>query len=338
MATRTIGTGGDDTTIALWEAGLGTLSEVQIGDLLPQSFAESPIFSGSVTTGANYAHLRAQSGAEHDGRAHAVSGAGNARIINTGAAALLDSRDDHYRFSWFEAQGPGDNDNETLRIESVAAGGEVQVHHLLLHNDNANTGTVALQYGILVNDVDVLAKVYRNIMYGIGGGGIGLSAMAASSVIYHNTVFDCNHGNNGSRGGISTADTDALVEANACFANTNLDIRNAAGTLDWNYTSDATGDDEGANGLANLTTANQFTNPTSTWASCDLTHKVGGNIVGAGAPTRNTTTYPEIDQAADNRGVSISGAWDVGACQYVSGGGPPPAGMAGFRSLLGVGR
>lgn len=319
MATRTIGSGGDDANIATWEAGLGTLSEVQIGDLLPQEFAENAVCSGSVTTATNYAHLRAQSGAEHDGRAHEVSGAGNARIVNASTASLIDSSDDHYRFSSFEGFGPGDNNAATMRIQSVAAGGEIHVHHLLLHNNDANNATG--QYGININDADALVYAYRNIIYGQGASGIASSLMAPGSAIYNNTVWNTNHSGDAFRAGIATSDADPAIEGNACFDNSNLDIRNAAGTLDWNYTSDATGDDEGANGLANLITANQFTAPTATWASTDLTHKAGGDIAGAGAPTRNTATYPEIDEAADNRGVTISGAWDVGACQYVAAGG-----------------
>jgi hypothetical protein len=206
-----------------------------------------------------------------------------------------------------------------MRIESVAAGGEIQVRHLLVHNDQASAAVD--QHLININDADCLAKVYRCIGYGGGASGIASTAMAANSAILHNTIWGCNPTNNGSRGGIATSDTDPTIEANACFQNLVADVRNLAGTLDWNYTSDATGDDEGANGLANLTTANQFTNPTTTWAATDLRNKAGGALAGSSAPTRNTTTFPEIDQAANNRGVSIVGGWNVGACQYVAPGG-----------------
>ena len=330
MATRTIGSGGNDANIATWEAGLGTLSAQQTGDLLAQAFAESPIFSGSVTTSTFYAHLQAQSGAQHDGRAHAVSGDGNARITGTGGAlSCVDSRDDHFRFSWFEIAGPGNNDLPCIRVESVAAAGEIQVHHLLIHNDDASAG--GAQYGIYINDVDVLAKCYRNIVYGVGYSGIGLSAMTTNSVVYNNTFWNCNNSASAFGGGIATSDTDALIEGNASFANSNLDIRNLAGTLDYNYTSDTTGDDEGTNGLASLTTTDQFTNATTTWASTDLTHKSGSNLAAASVPTKSNSTYPEIDYAADNRNTAITGDWDVGACQYVAAGGSTRGGPFGHR-------
>ncbi len=151
--------------------------------------------------------------------------------------------------------------------------------------------------------------------------GAYLYASSANSVCLCNTFYKNNLDNSVGNGGILTGSTNFLIENNACFDNLQADIYGTAGTLDYNATSDTTGDDEGANGIANLTTANQFVNPTATWTATDLLHKAGHGMTPG--TTFDPATYPEINVPIQN-GASrtiVSGTWDIGAGQYVAAGG-----------------
>lgn len=331
MATRTIGATGDHSTIALWEDFVdGVLADVQRGECQAQAFDEDPGINGSTATASNYMHLTSVSGAEHDGRAHDVSALGNARIARSSAAITLEIFDGFTRLDWMEIKGPGANSFDSISLDFCAPGDVIYVHHNVIHNDGATTNNG--NSGIRVVDADIQAMIYRNIIYGSGGSGIRCDNAAVGSVIFYNTIAYNNLNNNASRGGIA-ASANFTVKYNAAFANGTADILNANGTQDYNYTEDAVG--EGANSVGSLTTASQFVNPTTTYSAIDLLIKTGADLIDHGV-NENTTTYPEIDVSIDNRGVSISGTWDIGAAEFVGGGGGDAA-ATGFRALLGVG-
>ena len=78
LAVETLGTGETYTTIQAWEDALA--NDIQhTGQCKAEAFA-NVAFGGVAYTATEYPHLTAVDGAEHDGRAHEVSGAGNARI------------------------------------------------------------------------------------------------------------------------------------------------------------------------------------------------------------------------------------------------------------------
>jgi len=70
-ATETLGTGETYTTIQAWEDALDA-NDQYTGECKAEVFA-SVTFGSVVYTATEYPHLTAQSGAEHDGRAHEVS-------------------------------------------------------------------------------------------------------------------------------------------------------------------------------------------------------------------------------------------------------------------------
>ena len=321
--TEDIGTGQTYTTIQGWENALpASPAEPYTGRCLPEAFAENVLINGQSPTAVNYIELMAKSGAEHDGRAHEVSAAGNARIEYSGAHFCLQIADDYVRVDWLEIYGPGDNNYATLTAGYLGVATH-HCHHNIIHNNDASAGTA--QNGIEASDADATLYVYRNVVYGTGMRGILANAGAGNSAVLCNTVYQCNNSENEYGAGIRCNDDAYLIEQNACFDNSNSDIFDTMGVMDYNATSDGTGDDEGANGIADLVTADQFVNPTTTWGNTDLLPKAGADILGVG-DTFSTATYPEIDVSIDNRGVSITGAWDIGAGQYV--GGAPPVTVA----------
>ena len=320
LGTEDIGTGQTYTTIQEWEDDIPadiTADQIYTGQCLGEALARVD-FIGHTTDATHYYQLISKDGAEHDGRAHDVSAAGNARIEYAGASSVILISDEYTRIAWMEVSGPGNNTSKSI-VDTGIAACTLYIHHNILHNDHANNAPD--QEAIRCGDVDPVWLLYRNIVYGTGGRGLYLYRGAENSAVLCNTVYECNFSEYGTTGGIGTSDTDFLIENNACFDNPVADIKGTAGTLDYNATSDTTGDDEGANGIADLVTADQFVNPTTTWANTDLLPKVGHGMTPG--DTFSTATYPEIDESIDNRGVSITGAWDIGAGQYV--GGAPPS-------------
>ena len=309
-ATETLGTGETYTTIQAWQDDLDA-NDQYTGECKGEVFARVSFFGGTYTA-TKYPHLTVQSGAEHDGRAHEVSAAGNARIEYSGGGTLVYISDDNVRVSWLDMKGPGNN---TSSIIFLAAEGTIFIHHNILHNNHANAGHNKAIYPASAAD----ARIYRNVVYGTGYAGIYPFGGVAGSVIHCNTIYECNYWEDAFAGGIRTGDTDYIIMDNASFDNPNVDILGVDGTLDYNATSDGTGDDEGANGIANLTTADQFVDPTTTWADTDLLVKAGADLIGAGT-TFSAETYPEIDVSIDKGATraTITGAWDIGAAQYVA--------------------
>lgn len=311
--TETLGTGETYTTIQAWEDALDN-SQQHTGECKAEVFS-SVLFDGVVNTATEYPHLTAQSGAEHDGRAHEVSAVGNARIEVSGALIVARIEDGHIRVSWLEIKGPGNNAYAAISLSVTLGVVTGYVRHCIIHNNHASSSTE--NYGLYPLGVAANQYFYRNIVYGFGSSGIRLDSGRAGSVALCNTFFSCNSGSSSFHAGLRTVDTDYLIQNNACFDNPNLDIRGTAGTLDYNATSDTTGDDEGANGIANLTTANQFVAPTTTWADTDLLVKEGADIIGEGN-SFSAETYLEIDVAIDKGATraTITGNWDIGAAQF----------------------
>ncbi len=304
-ATETIGTAETYTTIQAWENALAA-DHPHTGECKAEVFA-GVSFSDESYDSSNYPHITVQSGAEHDGRAHEVSGVGNARIEGSNMMNIVGA---YVRVSWLELKGPGNVNAKAVSTGSASVG--TIVRHCIIHNNHANSGTT--NYGFYTNAQSGVAKIYRNIVYGFGSSGGRCLYGTAGSAVLNNTFYECNFGESGLHGGLRTGDTDFEIKANASFDNPNVDIRGVAGTLDYNATADGTGDDEGANGIANLTTANQFVSPTTTWADTDLLVKAGADLIDAGT-SFSTATYPEIDVAIDKGATraTIDGTWDIGA-------------------------
>lgn len=326
-----IGVGSVDgySTPAEWWAGV-SLADAEIGRMMAQEFTAAFNFDGRTTTSTLYGELQAEPGAEHDGRHHAQSGLGNARFNHSGAVATVRLRDDFVRLAWMEVQGPGNNNFACVQIVDVAAGSQIYVHHNILHNDWASTA--ADNSGIITFDADCQWFVYRNIFFGFGGTGVRTDQAAANSVIFYNTVYGNNRnftGADNSRGGIavgSAADTNVAMRYNAAFRNRNVDIRLTRGIQNYNYSSDASAANEGAQSVGNVDTTLQFVSPidvsgsSATWASLNLLLISGASLIGAGVVESNAT-YPEIDYPVNDRYNALGASWDIGAAQFGAGGG-----------------
>lgn len=310
-----VGTGQTYTTKQAWEDSLpATITEPEIGQGLAEEFTGALNLSGITTSAANYVEWRAKAGARHDGRAHAVSGLGNCRTNHSGAVSTIQANLNYCRIAWDEIRGPGNNTFSCIIVDNVTSS-EIYIHHNILHNDGASIGA---NPGIYLDDGSAfIAYVYSNIIYGFGADGIRIFAVAAGSLIDSNTIAFCNlEGAGGGAGIRANVDADPAIRNNASFSNQNLDIRGTAGTMDYNATSDGTGDDEGANGLANLVTTSQFVSGTSTYSTIDLRLKAGSALIGEGQDLSGSG-LPDV--TLDITGAVRSSTWDIGAHQFSSG-------------------
>ena len=310
-AVETIGTGETYTTIQAWEDALDA-AHYHEGQCKAEVFATFAFSGGTAYTATNYPHLTSVDGAQHDGRAHEVSGAGNARIEGSTSGEVVLIADEWVRMSWMEIKGPGDNTDQTIDYASVSAC-DMFIHHCIVHNNHVSNS--AFNTGIECGDGSPDYFIYRNIVYGTGSSGI--DDQTGNDLYAFNTIYECNfNGSTGRAGFFNVSNGPQEITANACFDNGFLDIDSTNGVLDYNATSDASGA-EGANRIANLTATDQFVNATTTFADTDLLLKAGADLIDAGPAPYSSVTYPEIDVSIDNRGVSITGTWDIGASQFV---------------------
>lgn len=315
LGTEDIGTGQTYTTIAAWETAIPadiTADKCYTGQCLGEVFSETVTIDGHTTDSTHYITLMAKDGNEHDGRAHDVSAVGNARVIKN-SGHVVQARDNYCRISWLEAIALA-GASHVAATSSVLTAGITYVHHNILHGDSQGLN------GWYSGDGGSDVYVYRNIIYGVDEEGLDCSWNANASALLQNTIYECNQSNNASYGGLENSGAANLVKGNAVMDNNQADwISSGAGVNDYNCDSDGT-ETEGANTLNNKVSTNQFVNATTTWANTDLLPKAGADILAAGTSFA-TGTYPEIDESIDNRGVSITGTWDIGAGQYVAAGG-----------------
>ena len=260
------------TTIQTWEDGRdGVLDGIETGECGAEVFA-AVTFSGAAADATNYMHLTSGSGFEHDGRAHEVSAAGNARIeINANTIAVT-CRDEFTRISWLEFSGPGDYSQPSIWFGTLGAG-TLHLNHCIIHNNLANEQ--AVNAGVILSDADGEFRSYRNIIYGFDLAGIRADAIGANSAIYNNTVYQSEDGATASFAGIRCTDSDGTIKNNFC-ADNDMDLYlTGAGAVDNNASTDSTGDAD----LDDLTATDEAINPTTTWADTDLLIKAGAILV-----------------------------------------------------------
>jgi hypothetical protein len=185
--------------------------------------------------------------------------------------------------------------------------GKAYIHHNILHKDNAGSAGDVILGSV---DADVL-QLYRNIMYGAKDrSNVRRTDAVTNAYGFNNTVYYASSGAS-AWGWRIGAGAFTELKQNVSFANAAADysLFLTSGTAQ-NASDDGTGDSP----FASLTPANELTNPTTTWASTDLTIKdTNTTIYKAGSTIYSTVTYPEADVPISNRNITITGEWSLGA-------------------------
>jgi hypothetical protein len=304
--TDTIGTGETYTDISLWIAFRVNTGNHYIGECKAEVFGAFSFSDSRNYTAVNFPDLHSLVGAEPDGRAHEVSGKGNARVEVSGAT-VAEVLDVYVQMSWLELKGPGANANFRFRSGDTANYG--RFHHLIIHNNNEHVSAATPGAHLVgVQAAPGAIGFYRNIIYGTPDIGVTISSVPDDTFVANNTIALC--GELGVEGGFFD---NYILKNNAVLGQT-VDIESTQGEQDYNATADGSAT-EGANSLINLTTADQLVNPVGApWTATDLTIKSGADIEGQGT-TFNPATWPEIDVPINKRGSPIIGPWSMGASE-----------------------
>jgi hypothetical protein len=144
--------------------------------------------------------------------------------------------------------------------------------------------------------------IYNNIVSNFNGHGIEQEESDWSGSIYNNTIYDCVTG-------IEGVSTGCLAINNICAGNTTDYAGTFSASSDYNISSDTTAPDNGNSIISTAATA-LMTDP----ANNDFTLKTGSAAIDAGDDLSSTFT---VDIIGTTRGAS----WDIGAFEFVSGGG-----------------
>ena len=325
MGVKTIGTGGDYATIALWEAdiGVGDATGPWIGQLLAQTHTTG-VFSIAVTpatSATEYIRVTAAPGASHRGvatdtgldpKAHAIW----SKTSGIASLPVCQVNEDFVEIDHIEMiSGVKLTTGDFIGIPNggVGATNLIKLHHLLIHHNGASTN--AGNDGIVALDADAIVEVYRNIIYGLGGAAMNLGEItAAGSKIVNNTMYACNRAN--SAGVTFLTQPGAAYEAynNLGFVPQNgrvfPDSITSGGAKAGNG-SDIVADpfEEKYEEFKNLVAADELMNATTTWTNTDCRLKATATMRNAGYKQGP----PYVEGVRGNR---VLGGWDVGADEY----------------------
>lgn len=327
MAVKTIGTGGDRSTVATWEAGIG-IGDDEAGPWVGQCLAQTHdtgIFTIAVTpptSPTDYIRLTCAPNAYHKGVAADTGLNPSAHAVvrkASGIASLpvISVQEDYVEIDHLEIIS-----NVTLTTGdfigvangNIAAANHLKFHHLLIHHNGVSTNSG--NDGIVVLDADAIVSIYRNIIYGLGGRAFNLSAItAAGSVIHNNTVYANN------RAAASGIVQYTLPAGDyAAFNNLGFEPNKTDAEIFDNPPSLPGGASKGSNAsdyqpepfeetfesITDLVATDVLRNATTTWTNTDCRLKDTASVIGLG--TRLSPSFAE-----SVRGLYVESAWDIGA-------------------------
>jgi len=245
--TKTIGSGQDYATPALWEADSDVSTGFWKGTIEDTTAYGEVTFSGATGTPTinNYVWLTSATGNRHSG----VAGTGHARIEGTPGtpAALLTINENFTRIDYLQIKltGSGSSD-EAIRIQSNTSG------VLISSNIIYSTGTGASQDGIYTGNWACSGCIDNNIIYGFDRAGFHLQNYTGSATQTWNADLNTLYNNGGgaaNEGNISvdadgTSTVNINVYNNACGSGGGEDFRAVAGTgtINWAGTHNACSD------------------------------------------------------------------------------------------------
>lgn len=339
--TKSIGTSSRDySTITLWEADLDdggeySASDDAVGECYNDStFAEDVVIDGGSTIGLSSITLTAATGEEHDGTA----GTG-ARLVPSanGQGFLISSTVSTITLSWLEWDGTDQfcRDDGAILV-ATGSTNTINVANMLVYDSESSGAGLAPN---LYRHDSGNANVMNCIFYGgtyTGGSGAAPHAWARLNAgsshtgqALNCTVHGCNNNGSGNGFGLSTLDTVGNEETvKNCIV---TDIGGTTGgstdcyqrsspsndTYDYNIASDTTA--SGANSHDSETASDLFVSVTD--GSEDLHLKSGAtNAIDGGEDLGTTPTGVNIDINGRDRDAQ-GDTWDIGAHEFVSGGG-----------------
>ncbi|MFH0920903.1 MAG: chitobiase/beta-hexosaminidase C-terminal domain-containing protein [Fibrobacterota bacterium] len=295
----------NQATVGRWYNTLQAWENARQGDLVADNRLEKGVcykdgiftsgltIDGSTTDATHYLWLTVAADERHNGIA------GTGVVVNpsasTGAIAIADP---YSVVEWLEVTDWGGSGNNNVAIGAGTGSANSTIRYCIVHDEYENNG------GTAISSNQVGSKVYRNLIYetgtatvhfGIAGTGWGNMSVVSNTI--YNTGTGLYRDNDGAFGPFY----DNIVMGCATANFTNM----TSATGGYFLTNDTTA--PGTGNLTGKTAANQFVSLTGTY---DLHLKAWADAINhgynAGAPYN-----------ADIDSVAISGAWDIGADQYI---------------------
>jgi len=332
--TTSIGTSSRDySTIAGWEAdldngGIYSSSDDAVGECYNDSvFNESPDIDGGGAIGLSSVTLSVASGERHDG----TEGTG-ARIVRsdiTGKILTLSATSSRKTsVEWLEVDANGGRSDPMVSLEGNSQ--KAELRNCIVHGSSNGFGNDMQGIAVAFSGACILNTILYDVSL-TNTGSVDLQAIRVNTNIRQNDFANITiHGitKSGSSGGayglyLSSDDVDERARniistdvtggaVAACFEPASP--TNAV--MSHNLSSDSTASGTGA--VTSVTASGQFVSIVG--GSEDLHLKTGADAIDAGTDLGTTPSGVEID--IDGRDRDTEGdTWDIGAHEFVSGGG-----------------
>ncbi len=319
--TKVIGTGGDYSTITLWEADLPADlvagDTLQVGECKNETFTEAVTISGQTTDATRYVHLKCQAGASFMDNAGVRTNAlryntANGMAITGNVPLTLTSN--FTRVTGIQVTNPNygngisvSNGTTNCLVDScIAKPGATGTNERGIHlgNQSGLGGTANMAVNCLVED--------SGNNFGYGGRGVCYGCTAVSTLA----------GN--TRWGFEAAYSEMLVKNCAVFGFSGFSQLATAAGSDYNATDNASAS-TGTHNVTSLTFADQFENSTN-----DFRAKSTGGLH-AGTPDSNM--LDDISGLTRSLTTPWIGAWEVAAAGAVA---PPKIAVTAGNQVLSV--
>ena len=328
MTTKTIGTGGDYSTISSWlaacPANLVSSTQTWVGQLKNETFtlSSATTFSGITTSATYYIELTTESGASFADNANVQT---NALRYNTSNGAALSCTTAYVNMFVNTASLHVRLTKLQARMSSLAAGRVVDasdntiIDRCLFEGQGASANAVVAMYGSG-------SRASNSVLINRKSSSPGPAASVGNGA----SLYNCTLAATAATGSVALAGNYGTPTVRNCLSLGFSAIKSGGNTP--TYTTCATEIASPPSGwTGSLTAANQVQSLTD--GSHDFRAKSGANILNAGT---TDSTYAATDIAGTSRPSGAS--YDIGAWEFVSGGGGSIVGPGRLSSPLLSGR
>lgn len=303
MATKTIGTGGDYSTIQAWEDSLAaTLTSPEVGQLKNESFSGNATFSGTTTSSSNTITLECVTGASFRDNANAAT---NALYPNASYGAIITNSSNYdnciavsesyviIRYIQILKTGAP---SKAINVSGGATDNVTIDSCLIQSKPGSSSGVVEV--------VGASSVVKNCCIINANTSGYGVQGQSGSSAINANTIVRPAV-NSPAGTGIKGTYATPLATDNAVFGfTTSMSGDNSSS----DYNASDTTLPHGSHNQASKTFSNQFVDTGSTLANSDFRLKAGADCIDTGT----SASMPTTDIIGQARGASYDiGCWEV---------------------------